>query len=181
MKVTIARCLPRGRILTAKEIEISDSWSNRWADADLHQWFRVDLTEIRRRKSTAQPTKHCWVFLSGESGEGERTGERKPWERKPSGQVTPTGDPVSPALPTHTSHLCSLPGPGLRADAGSCSYRRRCRFFHLFKMLTCSCPAARRWRSGLARQAVKCLLRSGPEGGRRETKRENPRHGMPWG
>lgn len=32
----------RGGILSAGEIEISDSWSNRWADADLHQCSPVD-------------------------------------------------------------------------------------------------------------------------------------------
>lgn len=35
------------------------------------------LTEIRRQKSTAQSTKHCWEFLSGERRGKKNKGEKK--------------------------------------------------------------------------------------------------------
>lgn len=69
------------------------------------------------------------------------------------------------------SPASALHRPGFRADAGSCSYRRRCRFFDLCKMPLP--PAAGSKRCSLA-LAAKWLFRYCLDLGSREAKRENP-------
>ena len=134
MKVTIARCLPRGRILTAEEIEISDSWSNRWDDADLHQRSRVDLTEIRRRSRQRSQRNTAGYFCLERGGRGKEQGKENPGRETLQGrsqrqeirfpQLCPPTPPTSAPFPGQGSG--PLPGAAPTGGAAELPIFARC-------------------------------------------------------